>query len=95
MVSYIYYNQIYSASYLTPITTNALHLSLYPAYSLCRLDRYGFYVLSIIFCVYQIWILLWTFWTPYKRRKSMQRKDEEIRAAFLSKIRISESSNRK
>ena len=95
IVSYIYYNQIYLATYLTPITTHALHLSLYPEYSLCRLDRYGFYVLSVIFCLYQIFILLWTFWTPYKRRLSMQRKDDKVRADFISKLGASESSSGK
>jgi len=95
VVSYIYYNQIYLAAYLTPVTTSALHLSLYPEYSLCQLDRYGFYVLSIVFCVYQIIILLWTFWTPYKRRQSMERKDEKVRAEFMNKIGSNESSNGK
>ena len=95
VVSYIYYNQIYLAAYLTPITTSALHLSLYPEYSLCRLDRYGFYILSMIFCVYQVFILLWTFWTPYKRRRSMQQKDEKIRAEFLNRFGSSEASSGK
>lgn len=95
IVSYIYYNQIYLAAYLTPITTSALHLSLYPDYTLCRLDRYGFYILSIVFCLYQILILLWTFWTPYKRRQMMERKDEKNRAEFMSKIGSSESSSGK
>ncbi|CAF0831072.1 unnamed protein product [Adineta steineri] len=83
------------SSYLTPIATNALHLSLYPEYSLCRLDRYGFYVLSFAFCLYQILILLWTFWTPYKRRRVMQRKDEKNREDFISKFGQSESSSGK
>ncbi len=95
VVSYIYYNQIYLASYLTPTATNALHLSLYPEYSLCRLDRYGFYILSIVFCLYQILIILWTFWTPYKRRRAMEHKDEKIRADFMSKIGSGELSSGK
>jgi hypothetical protein len=95
VVSYIYYNQIYLAAYLTPQSTNSLHLSLYPDYSLCRLDRYGFYVLSIAFCLYQILILFWTFWTPYKRRRVMKCKDEKNREEFMSKIGSRESSNGK
>lgn len=95
IVSYIYYNQIYLASYLTPVTTQALHLSLYPEYSLCRLDRYGFYILSFIFCLYQTLILLWTFWRPYKRRRAMARKDELIRAEFRHKLGTSECSTDK
>ncbi|UJR20951.1 hypothetical protein I4U23_024059 [Adineta vaga] len=95
VVSYIYYNQIYLASYLTPVATNALHLSLYPEYSLCRLDRYGFYVLSFIFCLYQILILLWTFWTPFKRRQAMQRKDEKNREDFMNKLGNNDPSNGK
>ena len=93
VVSYIYYNQIYIASYLTPVATNALHLSLYPEYSLCRLDRIGFYVLSGAFCLYQILILLWTFWKPYKRRRAMKRKDEKNREDFLTKLGNSDSSS--
>jgi len=95
IVSYIYYNQIYLAAYLTPVTTQALHLSLYPEYTLCRLDRYGFYILSFIFCLYQILILLWTFWRPYKRRRAMARKDELIRAEFRQKLGTSEYSTGK
>ncbi|CAF0842805.1 unnamed protein product [Adineta ricciae] len=95
VVSYIYYNQIYVAAYLTPAATNALHLSLYPEYSLCRLDRIGFYVLSGAFCLYQIFILLWTFWKPYKRRRAMKRKDEKNREDFLNKLGNGESSSGK
>ena len=95
VVSFIYYNQIYSAAYSTPVSTNALHLSLYPEYFLCRLDRFGFFVLAIAFCLYQIVILFWTFWTPYKRRRTMKRKDEKYRAEFLNIIGSVESSGAK
>ena len=92
IISYIYYNQIYMAAYKTPSSSNALHLSSYPNYDLCRLDRYGFFIISILFCVYQIFILIWTFWTPYKRRRIMRLKDEKNRAEFINIIESTESS---
>ncbi|CAF2981366.1 unnamed protein product [Rotaria sp. Silwood2] len=61
VVSYLYYNQIYLASYLTPNNAQELQLSLYPEYIICHIDRLGFYILSIVFCLYQVLILLWTF----------------------------------
>ncbi|CAF1207015.1 unnamed protein product [Adineta ricciae] len=85
IISYIYYNQLYIATSQSTITTNALHLSLYPEYSLCRLDRYAFFFFLALFCVYQIFILIWTFWVPYKRRSAISRKDEENRAKLLNK----------
>jgi hypothetical protein len=85
-ISYIYYNQIYVASSQTPLTTPALHLSLYPQYSLCRLDRYAFFIFLSLFSLYQIFILFWTVWTPYKRRCAMSRKDEENRAQLNDNI---------
>ena len=88
MISYLYYNQIYLASYLTPIDTNRLQISLYPNYGLCRMDRLGFYILSVSFCAYQISILLWTFWTPYKRRRLMEQKDEKNRTKFINKTEL-------
>ncbi|CAF2086547.1 unnamed protein product [Rotaria magnacalcarata] len=93
VVSYLYYNQIYLATYLTPTNISELQLSLYPEYSICRIDRYGFFILSFIFCLYQILILLWTFWKPYKRRRSMKRKDEKTRVEFMNKINNSEPPN--
>ncbi|CAF0881969.1 unnamed protein product [Rotaria sp. Silwood1] len=93
VVSYLYYNQIYLASHLTPNNIQDLQLSLYPEYYICHIDRYGFYILSIIFCLYQVFILLWTFWTPYKRRRSMKRKDEKNRADLMNKIGNGESLN--
>ncbi|UJR28570.1 hypothetical protein I4U23_009803 [Adineta vaga] len=86
VISYIYYNQLYSATSQSPVTTNALHLSLYPEYSLCRLDRYAFFIFLTLFFLYQIFILIWTFWVPYKRRYAMSNKDEENRAKFQNKI---------
>lgn len=78
IISYIYYNQIYIASALSPPKTNALHLSLYPEYSLCRLDRYAFFIFLTLFSIFQIFVLLWTIWVPYKRRRAMSKKDEKI-----------------
>ncbi|CAF1250108.1 unnamed protein product [Adineta steineri] len=86
IISYIYYNQLYLATSQPTITTNSLHLSLYPEYSLCRLDRIAFFVFLSIFFVYQVLILIWTFWVPYKRRYAMSHKDEENRAQLLNKI---------
>ncbi|CAF4614950.1 unnamed protein product, partial [Rotaria magnacalcarata] len=77
----------------TPTNISELQLSLYPEYSICRIDRYGFFILSFIFCLYQILILLWTFWKPYKRRRSMKRKDEKTRVEFMNKINNSEPPN--
>ncbi|CAF1237225.1 unnamed protein product [Rotaria sordida] len=91
VVSYLYYNQIYLTSYLTPNNTQQLQLSLYPEYFICRIDRYGFFILSIIFCLYQILILLWTFWTPYKRRRLIRQKDERRRTELMNKIVNGES----
>ncbi len=68
------------------MTTNALHLSLYPEYSLCRLDRYAFFIFLTLFFLYQIFILLWTIWTPYKRRRAMSHKDEKNRAQLKNKL---------
>lgn len=92
LISYIYYNQIYLATYETPTSSNALNLSLYPDYNLCRLDRYGFLTLSVLFCLYQILILIWTFWNPYKRRRSMKLKDEKNRAEYNNFIENTEST---
>jgi len=86
IISYIYYNQLYIASSQSPITTSALHLSLYPEYSLCRLDRYAFFIFLTLFFLYQIFILLWTIWTPYKRRRAMSHKDEKNRAQLKNKL---------
>jgi hypothetical protein len=86
IISYIYYNQLYIASSQNPMTTNALHLSLYPEYSLCRLDRYAFFIFLTLFFLYQIFILLWTIWTPYKRRRAMSHKDEKNRAQLKNKL---------
>jgi len=86
IISYIYYNQLYIASSQSSITTNALHLSLYPEYSLCRLDRYAFFIFLTLFCLYQIFILLWTIWVPYKRRRAMSNKDEKNRAQLKNKL---------
>lgn len=86
VISYIYYNQLYVATSQPMITTNALHLSLYPEYSLCRLDRYAFFFFLTIFCAYQVLILIWTFWVPYKRRYAMSCKDEENRAQLINKL---------
>ena len=95
MISYLYYNQIYSAAYATPSSPNALHLSLYPGYSLCFLDRIGFAVLSVLFCLYQILILVWTFWKPYKRRRLMKQKDEKNRAEFMHIMENNEATRMK
>ena len=95
MISYLYYNQIYSAAYATPSSPNALHLSLYPGYSLCFLDRIGFAVLSVLFCLYQIVILVWTFWKPYKRRRLMKQKDEKNRAEFMHIMENNEATRMK
>ncbi|CAF2820154.1 unnamed protein product [Rotaria sp. Silwood2] len=43
VVSYLYYNQIYLVSYLTPNNTQELQLSLYPEYFICRIDHYVLY----------------------------------------------------
>ncbi len=86
IVSYIYYNQIYEASSQGPITTNALNLSLYPEYSLCRFDRYAFFIFLSLFFLFQVLILLMTVWVPYKRRRAMSHKDEKIRAKLNNKI---------
>ena len=85
IISYIYYNQIYLASSQASVTTSALHLSLYPDYSLCRIDRYAFFIFLSSFCLYQILILLWTFWVPYKRRRAMSHKDELNRTQLTHK----------
>jgi len=84
IISYIYYNQLYFASAQSPRATNALHLSLYPEYSLCRLDRYAFFIFLSLFGLYQIFILLWTIWTPYKRRREMSQKDDKNQAQLKS-----------
>ena len=86
VISYIYYNQIYEASAQTPPKPTALHLSLYPDYALCRLDRYGFFIFLSSFCLYQIVILFWTVWVPYKRRRAMSQKDEKNRAQLTNTI---------
>jgi len=86
IISYIYYNQLYLAASQPTITTNALHLSLYPEYSLCRLDRYAFFIFLSLFGLYQILILVWTFWGPYKRRYNMSYKDEQNRAQLTNKF---------
>lgn len=85
IISYIYYNQIYLASSQPSITNDALQLSLYPDYSLCRLDRYAFFIFLSSFALYQILILIWTFWVPYKRRRAMSHKDEKNRAQLTNK----------
>ena len=84
VISYIYYDQIYQASAQTPLTANALNLSTHPEYSLCRLDRLAFFCFLSSFCLYQIIILLWTVWVPYKRRRAMSQKDERNRAHLIS-----------
>lgn len=86
IISYIYYNQIYIAAAQSPTTTNALHLSLYPEYSLCRLDRYAFFIFLSIFVLYQVVILFMTIWTPYKRRRAMSQKDEINREQLKDKL---------
>lgn len=86
IISYIYYNQIYDAASQTPTTTNALHLSLYPEYSLCRLDRYAFFIFLSLFILYQAFILLFTIWIPYNRRRAMSQKDERIREQVKDKF---------
>jgi hypothetical protein len=85
IISYIYYNQLYFAASQSVKNTAALHLSLYPEYSLCRLDRYAFFIFLSLFSLYKILILLWTVWKPYKRRRAMSNKDEKNRAEKISK----------
>lgn len=84
VISYIYYDQIYQAASQIPITVNALNLSTHPGYDLCRLDRLAFFFFLSSFGLYQIIILLWTIWVPYKRRRAMSQKDEKNRAHLIS-----------
>ncbi|CAF0756841.1 unnamed protein product [Rotaria sp. Silwood1] len=84
IISYFYYNQIYLTASQPSITTNEIHHSLYPEYSLCRLDRYAFFIFCSLFFIYQILILLCTIWIPYKRRCAMRYKDEKTRAQLTN-----------
>ncbi|CAF0719358.1 unnamed protein product [Rotaria sordida] len=84
IISYFYYNQIYLTASQSSITTNDIHHSLYPEYSLCRLDRYAFFIFCSLFCLYQILILFCTMWIPYQRRRAMSRKDERIRTQLTN-----------
>ncbi|CAF2527630.1 unnamed protein product [Rotaria sp. Silwood2] len=84
IIGYFYYNQIYLTASQPSITTNEIHHSLYPEYSLCRLDRYAFFIFCSLFCLYQILILLCTMWIPYRRRRAMRRKDEKTRAKLIN-----------
>lgn len=65
-----------------------MNLSLYPEHSLCRLDRYAFFIFFTLFCLYQILIILWTTWIPYKRRRAMSSKDEKIRAQIIHRTTL-------
>ncbi|CAF3429695.1 unnamed protein product [Rotaria socialis] len=88
VISYFYYTQIYLASSQPSLTPHAINLSLYPEYSLCRLDRYAFFIFCSSFFLYQILILLCTLWVPYRRRLAMSRKDEEIRTELIHKTTL-------
>ncbi|CAF1193464.1 unnamed protein product [Rotaria magnacalcarata] len=88
VISYFYYTQIYLASSQPSLTPQAINVSLYPEYSLCRLDRYAFFIFCSSFFLYQVLILLCTLWVPYRRRLEMSRKDEEIRTEIMHKTTL-------
>lgn len=66
--------------YISTKTTNST--TIISIQDIVVIDRWALVVSTIVFFAYQVGTLIWMYFVPWKRRRTMFRKDRENRIAF-------------